>query len=638
MTMLSHFAASGGAIPTYIEDVFSTSLYDGNGSTQTITNGIDLAGKGGLVWLKKRIAAASNGLYDTARGAGQLLISENVNPQSAYNGVTGFGASGFTLGSGNEFNQSTQTFVGWTFRKQPKFFTIVTWTGNGTGNRTISHDLGSVPGCIIHKGLNNNANWFVYHRSVGTSQNGLLQSTDDFNSTNATNAFGGVAPTSSVFTVGPSGNNNGWTYVAYIFAHNAGGFGLTGADNVISCGSFSVNVNGDITTPVNLGFEPQWVLVKASSTTSNWLIYDNMRGLPVGDSARTLYANSSAAEVNNAGGLSLNATGFGGFSLPTSSTCIFIAIRRPMKTPTSGSQVFAPATRTGTGGAATITSAGFPPDLYLPRRRNTTSGSNYWWDRLRGASVYLASDTVGPEVFGTRLTSLDQSGVTLSTTDPNASGDSYVDWFFRRAPGFFDAVCYRGTGSARTINHNLGVTPELIIVKDRTASAGLNHNWMVYSSSQGISKIAHVNTTDPFYNPGVAVWGASDPTASVFGVGAVDDVNQSTYNYVAYLFASCPGVSKVGTYTGNGSSQTIDCGFTNGARFVLIKATSTTGGWIVFDSARGITSSSDPFLVLNSTAAESSGFNYVDASASGFTLASASLNNSGVNYIFLAIA
>ena len=45
------------------------------------------------------------------------------------------------------------------------------------------------------------------------------------------------------------------------------------------------------------------------------------------------------------------------------------------------------------------------------------------------------------------------------------------------------------------------------------------------------------------------------------------------------------GISKVGGYTGNGAdNRTIDCGFTSGARFVIIKRTDASAGWFVFDS------------------------------------------------------
>jgi hypothetical protein len=100
-------------------------------------------------------------------------------------------------------------------------------------------------------------------------------------------------------------------------------------------------------------------------------------------------------------------------------------------------------------------------------------------------------------------------------------------------------------------------------------------------------------------------------------------------------------VSKVGSYTGNGTTQAIACGFTGGARFVLIKRTDSTGDWYVWDSARGIVAGNDPYLLLNSTAAEVTGTDYIDTSATGFEISStapAAINASGGTFVFLAIA
>jgi hypothetical protein len=112
--------------------------------------------------------------------------------------------------------------------------------------------------------------------------------------------------------------------------------------------------------------------------------------------------------------------------------------------------------------------------------------------------------------------------------------------------------------------------------------------------------------------------------------------NNSGEDYIAYLFASLPGISKVGSYTGNGSSQTIDCGFSSGARFVLIKGVSFADNWWVFDTARGIVTGNDPRLYLNTTAAEHS-FDYIDPHSSGFTVTDF-LSSSSQTYIFYAIA
>jgi hypothetical protein len=111
-----------------------------------------------------------------------------------------------------------------------------------------------------------------------------------------------------------------------------------------------------------------------------------------------------------------------------------------------------------------------------------------------------------------------------------------------------------------------------------------------------------------------------------------------TYNAVNYLFATAPGVSKVGSYTGNGAStQTIDCGFSSGARFVLLKRTDTTDEWYVFDSVRGIVSGNDPFLMINNTSTEVSNQDLIEPHSSGFIINNWA-NGSGSSWIFYAIA
>ena len=210
-----------------------------------------------------------------------------------------------------------------------------------------------------------------------------------------------------------------------------------------------------------------------------------------------------------------------------------------------------------------------------------------------------------------------------------------IFWSFRRAPSFFDEVCYTGTGSTRTVSHNLAAVPQLIITKVRN-SAG--YGWFVYPLDA--TKYMELNSTS---GTGVtsSAWNDTAPTASVFTVGPADQTNLSGATMVAYLFATCAGVSKVGSYTGTGTTLQIDCGFTAGARFVLIKRTDSTGGWYVWDSARGIVAGNDPYLLLNSTAAGVTSTDYIDTYSAGFEISStapAAINANGGTYIFLAIA
>ena len=234
---------------------------------------------------------------------------------------------------------------------------------------------------------------------------------------------------------------------------------------------------------------------------------------------------------------------------------------------------------------------------------------------------------------------MDGYKVGTTSTLTNASSNTFANWMFRRAPGFFDEVCYSGTGvSGLTVNHNLGVAPELMIVKRRDGNS--LSGWFVYAAPLGATKWLLLNATDAVTTSSVA-WNNTAPTATNFTVSNYTDLNNSVGTYAAYLFASCPGVSSIGSYTGNGSSQTINCGFSNGARFFLVKRTDSTGDWWVYDSSRGIIAASDPALALNSTSAEVTTADAVDADSSGVIVnqeTTCNINVNGGTYIYLAIA
>ena len=644
------------AVALYVEDVFSTYLYTGNGSTQTITNGIDLSGEGGLTWLKVRNFDYSHLIIDSARGISNTLITNGNDAQFSGTYISSYNSDGFTLDGSTASNQSGRPFASWTFRKQPKFFDVVTYTGNGVAGRAISHNLGSTPGCVIVKATDLNQNWTVYHRSIGGTKALVLNLTAAADTD--ISYWNNSDPTSTTFIVGGNGgstNNSGTNYVAYLFAHDAGGFGLTGTDNVISCGSYTgTGSSGNVVT---LGYEPQWVMIKNATTGSaytGWVMMDNMRGMPVGSADAILEAQSSAAEGSTPNGspnfIEPRATGFelgnGAFPACNASgdTYIYIAIRRgPMKTPTSGTSVFAPVTYTGDGATRTITT-GFPVDLYMGQRRTPANVYFNTRDRLRGKNAVLQLPTTNAEFNNTSLvcnfdvmTGVYYNGINTDST-PNAIGESDLVWGFRRAPGFFDEVCYTGNSTAgSTITHNLGVVPQLMIVKARNSSA---FDWYVYSATTGNNSEMYLNLTNSASGASSS-WNTTTPTASVFTLGGGNGVNGSAYTYVAYLFASCPGVSKCGSYTGTGTTNQINCGFSGGARFVLIKRTDSTGDWYVWDSARGIVAGNDPYLLLNSTAAEVTNTDYVDTYSAGFEISStapAAINANGGTFIFLAIA
>jgi hypothetical protein len=217
--------------------------------------------------------------------------------------------------------------------------------------------------------------------------------------------------------------------------------------------------------------------------------------------------------------------------------------------------------------------------------------------------------------------------------------NNHVSYGLVRAPGFFDVVCYTGNGAANTQSHNLGVAPELVITKRRSGTEG----WLALNAfTASTFGFQFLNLTVAQSVATYGVFLSSRPTATQLPVtGTAPEINASGSTYVTYLFASCPGVSKVGTYTGTGATQVINCGFAAGARFVLIKRTNSIGEWYVWDSARGIVAGNDPYLLLNSTAYEGTDIDWVDTAASGFELSNAGGNLVNINtasYIFLAIA
>jgi hypothetical protein len=211
-----------------------------------------------------------------------------------------------------------------------------------------------------------------------------------------------------------------------------------------------------------------------------------------------------------------------------------------------------------------------------------------------------------------------------------------IQWMFKRATGFMDVVAYTGTGVAKTEAHNLGVVPELMLVKRRdTAYPG-----RVYAASIGNTKgLALFTGSGEAAEFTETSWNSTTPSNSLFSLGNPATVNASGSTYIAYLFATLAGVSKVGSYTGTGADLNVDCGFSAGARFALIKRTDAAGNWFVYDSVRGIVAGADPYLNMNSTAAEDSTNDDIDPLSSGFSIPSGSnVNTNGGTYIYLAIA
>ena len=170
-------AAGVGGGGEYVEDVFSTYLYTGNSSARSIVNNINLAEEGGLVWVKSRGANRNHHLVDTERGPstgsspGKTLWTNSASGETVNNDIVAFNTDGFNIATADPVNNNNENFVSWSFRKAPKFFDVVTWTGDGVPGREIPHNLGSVPGCIIVRNLELGTNWIVYHQGANGGVN-----------------------------------------------------------------------------------------------------------------------------------------------------------------------------------------------------------------------------------------------------------------------------------------------------------------------------------------------------------------------------------------------------------------------------------------------------------------------------------
>lgn len=297
--------------------------------------------------------------------------------------------------------------------------------------------------------------------------------------------------------------------------------------------------------------------------------------------------------------------------------------------------------RTGTGATASVSSLGFQPDLVWIKSRSAATDHGLY-DAVRGVQKQLESNTTtGETTETTGLTAFNSNGYTVGAlAQLNTSAATYVDWAWKEGvtPGF-DIVTYVGNGTNRTISHNLGAVPKLIILRSREATS--TGRWTVQHGYYGSARYAYLNETFAFDTANANLrWNSTDPTSSVFSIGTSSDVNHTSDNYVGYLWSEIEGFSKFGSYTGNGSTDGpfVWCGFR--PRYVLIKSTGIEN-WSVQDSARNPYNVVDARLKPNSLDAEGVGSaQNVDFLSNGFKLRTTDpeKNSSSVTYIFAAFA
>jgi len=304
----------GGAI-LKPQDVFATSLYTADGTRRRVVSGVDLLGRGGLVWEKTRNVASSHTLTDTVRGATKWLATDDTAAESTGYGASAFFNDGYT---GSPFGNAS-TIAGYSIARAAKFFDIVTWTGDGTSNRQIPHGLGVVPGVIIVKRRDaaSTSGWPVYHRSLTAAQYLFLNLTNAA-ATGGANTLFAAEPTSTAITLGSFSdvNASGGTYVAYLIAHDPS------ADGIVQCGSFTGNA------AVTLGWSPQYILFKRTDAAGEgWEILDTARGWRSTGADPLLEANTSSAELTATEFGNPTPTGFQMANVTAGGIYIYLAIR-----------------------------------------------------------------------------------------------------------------------------------------------------------------------------------------------------------------------------------------------------------------------------------------------------------------------
>ena len=263
---------------------FQTTIYTGNGSTQSITNGGNSDLEPDFIWIKSRSDSSFNAWTDSTRGTSKRLYSNSTSGEESHTDrVTAFNSDGFSLGGSSLVNTNTYNYVAWQWKANggttaansdgslasvvqadtTAGFSIVTWTGAG-GARTVGHGLGVAPDVIIVKNRSTSTQWGVWHKDLADTDNNLR-----INGTGAEvddALWNDTVPTSSVFSISSAAEVSN-DCVAYCFAEKQGYSKFGGYTG-------NGNVNGPF---VYTGFKPAFVLVKSSSATHNWHILDNKR-------------------------------------------------------------------------------------------------------------------------------------------------------------------------------------------------------------------------------------------------------------------------------------------------------------------------------------------------------------------------
>ena len=321
---------------------------------------------------------------------------------------------------------------------------------------------------------------------------------------------------------------------------------------------------------------------------------------------------------------------------------------------TTANKYFDATLYTGNGSSSqVITNSGsMQPDFLWAKARSNAQGHSLI-DSVRGTTSLLQSNSTAAQATLTDPPTFNSNGFT-STPDLSTNGYTYVAWQWRASNATavtntagsitstvsanttagFSIVTYTGNGTGgATVGHGLGVTPNMVIVKERTNDNG---EWFTYHSSFSATQYLTLNSTDALITE-TTVWNNTAPSSTVFTIGSSDDINGSSDTYVAYCFSQVAGYSAFGSYTGNGSSDGVFVYLGFRPRWIMIKKTSAAESWVIDDSSRSPYNVTTEYLLADSSGAAGNVTLY-DFLSNGFKPRGTSQNGSGATFIYMAFA
>ena len=666
-SMMQGAAGASGEDPQWVDEVFDIQTYKGTGTTHKMTSSVDNTKGGMLMWAPRSGLGGDRYLYDTVRGVNMSLYPTGTSAGDNRSGspdVASFDNNGFTL-TGNNINNTVYNAVIWNWRKAPGFFDCFEYTGTGADNNIINHKLKALPGLIIVKRTDAAGDWVTVCGpwTGGTEytfgSNATQFAWNNNNVTYSVSAFANIATANTVnvsrlqwhegngaFQVnGGDHNASGATYMCYMWAMGAEDgttdaaiYGENKDQAIISCGIYSGDGGSDHL--INLGWEPQFVMYKrVFNGGDDWQIYDAQRGVVSRYGDQRITVNSTGQEDSQPDRIDFEGMGWriktnNGEVNDGSGRYFYMAIRRSEGIVGKPAEVGTDVFNIDTGNNSSVIpcfDAAFPVDFGLVKRYTST---DEWWLGTRlTQGYYLETSRNEAEAAWGGVMMFDSN---KGWFKHSGYGTETISYMWKRHAGL-DVVNYRGNGSNRQIKHSLGKVPEMMWLKNKSNTG----KWNIYHKGAG----GGVNPEQWYIlfvggNPGTygPIWNNTAPTATHFTVGSYGEVNSNNDGFNMILFASVPGISKVGYYAGSDSEQTITTGFS--PRFLTVRNISTTENWGVWDTVRGWSSGNDKNLKFDDNAAQTE-YNFgAGPTSTGFTFNgnNTAMNKAGQTFIYYAHA